>query len=419
MKSPRATSVQNLQKVLAVNGKINSSLDLDELLGIIMTTASEVMRTEAASLMLLDKKTNDLEFRVALGCKASNLKESFRIKMGEGIAGAVAKSGKSIVVNDVRKDKRFAGRFDKSTGFVTKAILCVPMHVQGKITGVLEAINPRHPFSQNDLHLFEIFADQAAIAAENARLHGELVSQERAKQELKIAHEIQQNFLPDFTQNSFPVEIAAQNIPARDVGGDFYDAVRIDSSKTGIIIGDVSGKGVPAALYMVRAISEYRYLSLRFTDPSEVLTKLNDVLARDNRFAMFVTLLYGVLDHERQTLTLASAGHPPVLRKNAKTGKLEALENAGGIPVGMMEGSEYSQVEIPVSAGDVLFLYTDGVTEARDQKGKEYTGEGLKLSAAKKCATAREYAEQLLEDLKIFTRGAEPHDDITVIAVKI
>ncbi len=412
-------SAEQLQKILAVTAQINSTLELDKLLGVIMNTAAEVMNTEAASLMLLDSEGKVLIFHVALGCKASQLKENFTVKMGEGIAGSVAETGRSVVVNNVRTDPRFAKRFDDSTGFKTEAILCVPLHAKGKIIGVLEAINPhgRKEFSQEDLELFQIFADQAAIAVENARLHSEVVSQEKAKQELRIAHEIQQSFLPDIAQLGLSAEIAASSLPARSVGGDLYDVAELEG-KIAMVIGDVSGKGVPAALYMVRAVSEYRFLVPRMDEPAVLLTELNKLLAKNSPFGMFLTFFYACLDKDKKILRYASAGHHPMLRRRA-SGAVDSIPNPGGPPLGLMEDSTYQSGTLKLEAGDILLLYTDGVTEARDKKGGEYTIERL-LTCVGKCADgAAGQVAQVLADVQEFCRGTEPHDDTTVIALRI
>ena len=414
-------TVENLRKVLELNSIINSTLNLEELLGILMKTAEQVMNSQVASLMLVDEKSHDLIFKVALGEKGGELKEKFRIRMGEGIAGSVAESGNSLIVNDVQNDARFAKRFDDSTGFQTKAILCVPMKAKGKVIGVLQAINPvgRDTFSANDQALFETFADQAAIAIENAQLHGEIVKQERTKQDLKIAHEIQQNFLPDLTGTSFGLDVAAQNIPALAVGGDFYDVIKLDENKTGIVIGDVSGKGVPAALYMVRAISEYRFLAPKAKDPAELVTTLNNTLAPNSPFGMFVTLFYMVVDHSRKTLHYTSAGHHPLIKREHPTGKVEELDNTGGPPVGLSQGVEYGQSSHEAKPGDAFFTYTDGIVEARNEKAEEYGTDRLKKCVSQKNNSAKDEASQILDDVKLFAKEAAQHDDITVIAMRL
>jgi sigma-B regulation protein RsbU (phosphoserine phosphatase) len=414
------TSVANFRKVLALNGKLNSTLDLEELLGIIMKTAEEVMRAEAASLMLLDEETNELVFKVALGEKGGELKEKFRVRLGEGIAGACAQSGESLVINDPRNDARFAGRFDDATGFQTTAILCVPMRADGKIIGILEAMNPigRKGFSADDLSLFETFADQAAIALQNARLHSALVEQELSQRELKIAREIQQSFLPETGDLPPGIDVHCYNLPAREVSGDFYDLFKFDEAKLGILIGDVSGKGVPASLYMVRAISDARFIARRTESPSDLLEELNARLARDSRFGIFTTLLCLLIDLRKNTLLFASAGHHPILRCRAEE-PAKFLDCKGGVPVGLLDRAEYPVNEIAIAPGDVFLLYTDGITEARNLQGEEYSTGRLTKILRSDGGTAREQTERILADLNVFTKGATQHDDMTLVAIRI
>ncbi len=414
-------TVENLKRVLALNSKINSTLDIDELLGVIMTTAGEVMRAEAASLMLLDEEAKELVFRVALGEKSSELKEKFRVKLGEGIAGWVAQSGEPLMVNDPQTDQRFAGRFDNATGFQSKAIICVPMHAKDKIIGILEALNPvgRTVFSNEDLALFQTFADQAAISVENARLHQALVNQEIAARELKIAREIQQSFLPDLKALSVGVDIAGRNIPAREVSGDFYDIIRLDESRIGIMIGDVSGKGVPASLYMVRAISDSRFLAPLFPNPAELLKELNNRLVRDSRFGIFTTLLYLVVNAKEKSVQYASAGHHPIMQRDAGSGITAPVAGASGMPLGLFENAEYALNVCKVKAGDTLFLYTDGITEARNAAGQEFELHRMKQAFAAAAGNSQEYAARLFHALEEFTKGAEQHDDMTFVAITI
>lgn len=413
-------TIDNLYRILELNAKINSTLDLDELLGILMNTAAEVMETHAASLMLLDPSGKELIFKVALGCKANQLKESFRVKVGEGIAGTVAATRQALLVNDTQKDERFAKRFDASTGFKTEAILCVPMHAKGKIIGILEAINPinRKEFTREDLTLFQIFADQAAIAVENARLHTETIQQEKTKQELKIAHDIQQNFLPDLTENKFCFDVAARNIPARQVGGDFYDVIQTGEGRVSVMIGDVSGKGVPAALYMVRAISEYRFLAPLCKTPRELVTRLNRVLSKNAPLGMFVTLLCMTLDHNTKSLEYVSAGHHPVLVRK-KTGEVRELQNTGGLPAGLSEDSSYEQASCPMENGDSFLAYTDGITESRNLKGEEFGVSRLKESFRVEHSKAAENTPKILARVEQFSQGTPAHDDATVLLIQI
>ena len=429
-KNPRRSSdpkvsddrtIVNLRKVLALTSVLNSTLKLNELLALIMKTSSEVMRSEVASLLLIDETSQELVFRVALGGKGAELEEKFRVKMGEGIAGSVAASGNPEIVNDPHKDPRFAKRFDDSTGFVTRAILCVPMKARGRIIGVLQAINPlrREGFSREDLELFETFADQAAIAIENARLHGEIVKQETAKQALKIAHEIQQNFLPDLTSRRYGIDLCALTLPAFDVGGDLYDVIVLDEDRISVILGDVSGKGVPAALYMVRAMSEYRFLAPQAKNPAELLTTLNQRLSVNSPFGMFLTMICLLINRHANTVQYSSAGHLPILLRKASEGIPEVLKGAQSPPLGLMPETSFFLNTTHLETGDTLFLYTDGVVEARDKRGKDYTIERLAKCVERAAESAAGYSERIFEDVRNFTTGADQHDDITALTVVI
>jgi sigma-B regulation protein RsbU (phosphoserine phosphatase) len=418
-RDPADCTIANLRKVLALTSILNSTLQLNELLALIMKTSAEVMRSEVASLLLIDEASRELVFRVALGGKGADLEEKFRVKMGEGIAGSVAASGKPEIVNDPHRDPRFAKRFDDSTGFVTRAILCVPMSARGKVIGVLQAINPleRGGFSTDDLELFATFADQAALAIENARLHGETVKQEKAKQALKIAHEIQQNFLPDLTSRRYGIDLCALTLPAFDVGGDLYDVISLDEDRIGVILGDVSGKGVPAALYMVRAMSEYRFLAPQAKDPAELLTALNQRLSVNSPFGMFLTMICLLIDKHTNTVQYSSAGHLPILLRKAADGAAEVLKGTQSPPLGLMAETAFFLNTIHLETGDALFLYTDGVVEARDKRGKEYTIERLAECVRQEADSAGAYSERIFEEVRRFTTGADQHDDITALTV--
>ncbi|HOE68370.1 MAG: Phosphoserine phosphatase RsbU [Candidatus Omnitrophica bacterium ADurb.Bin314] len=418
-KSCPANKVRNLQKILALNSVLNSTLELNQLLTVIMRTSAEVMRAEAASLLLIDEGTGELVFRVALGGTGSSLEEKFRVKMGEGIAGTVAKTGKPIVVNDARNDPRFAKRFDNSTGFVTKAILCVPLKAKDKVIGVLQAINPvgRKGFCLSDLDLFQTFAHQAAVAVENAKLHAEIVKQETARQALKIAHEIQQNLLPDLKNHRYGTDLFAKSIPAFDVGGDFYDVAVLDHGRISVILGDVSGKGVPAALYMVRAMSEYRFLAPQAKDPAELLTQLNRKLSEQSFLGMFITMVCLMIDPHTGSVQYSSAGHLPVLTRRAADRSTELLKGPQSVPLGLAPDAPFFLSTVKLEKHDALFLYTDGITEARNRNGKEYTVERLAACVADPAPSAEAYLDRICEDLSRFSSGAEQHDDITALAV--
>ncbi|HQO40438.1 MAG TPA: GAF domain-containing protein, partial [Spirochaetota bacterium] len=191
--------VENLSRLVEINGIINSTLNINRLLSIIMEMIKDIMSAEASSLLLYDDVNMELVFKVALGEAGQELKEKYRVKLGQGIAGWVALHRKSLLVNDVYSDSRFDPMYDKSTGFTTRSILCAPLLFKGKLLGVIQAINPvkRGEFDDDDMNLFLLFSNQAALAVQNAIFFQKAIEDERLESELKAAKNIQESLTPD------------------------------------------------------------------------------------------------------------------------------------------------------------------------------------------------------------------------------
>ena len=225
------------------------SENIDLLLMYIMQKSQSVMQAESASLMLVIEETNELEFKIVLGPKASEVKP-FRLPIGKGIAGWVAQSGKPVLIPDCYSDPRFDPSFDKRSGYHTRTMLTVPMIHQSKTLGVMSILNrlDGNPFDENDQMLFTIFASQAALSIENARLLYAAIEKERLDKELQVASEIQRLLIPQKIPQSDFLEIAAEYIPCKEIGGDFYDVIQLDDNRFIFVIADVSGKGIPGAM---------------------------------------------------------------------------------------------------------------------------------------------------------------------------
>ncbi|MBN1466201.1 GAF domain-containing protein, partial [candidate division KSB1 bacterium] len=292
--------VEDLSSLIHVTNIISSTLDLDELLGLVMEKAQEVMRAEASSVFLVNEELNVLECEVALGSHGDKIIKTIRLTKGQGVAGWVWQQAAPLIVPDVKKDQRFYSAADQLSGFQTKSILAVPLKNKEKIIGVAEVINRAdgNEFTDYDLDLFKTFCQQVAMAIENARVHQIELEQERLRQQLESAKEIQQSFMPQkLPQGENGIfDIAARNLPAISVGGDLFDVLMLDDRHVGILIGDVSGKGIPAALYMARLMSDFRFYVQKHRDPGVLLDKLNDLLVDRSRHGMFVTLQFAVVD---------------------------------------------------------------------------------------------------------------------------
>lgn len=416
-------TLANLRKLIKINGIINSAdLNLGSLLNTIMKIAQKVMHAEASTLMLIDTKTNELVFEVARGKKGKNLKENFRLKMGQGIAGWVAQNEKPAVVPDVTADPRFYSVPDQKTGFQTRSIICVPLKVRNKTIGILQAINPvnKNSYSIRDLSIFKAFANQAAVAIENAKVRQYQLEEKRLKNELDIAHKIQVNFLPHTMPKIDSLQCWAKNIPARTVGGDLYDFLLLKNNHLAVLIGDVSGKGIPSALFMVGLITKFRFYAHTSLNPAEIFTRINHALAKESTLGMFATAALLIFDLNNKSLSYSNAGHFPPIIINKNTGFTKQLETKRALPLGIIKDTQYSFQEFKFNPKNIFVMYTDGVTETRSPNNHDFGYHRL-VHSIKTCAdhniTPKKIVEHLVQSVKDFAGSSEQHDDITVVSI--
>jgi sigma-B regulation protein RsbU (phosphoserine phosphatase) len=246
----------------------------------------------------------------------------------------------------------------------------------------------------------------------------------RKDAELQIAAEIQRNFLPETIPVTQGFDIAAKSIPAKEVGGDFFDVMPLEvipmsNTRTGIMIADVSGKGVPAALFMALSRIVVRVTAMWFKKPSEVISFANPIIANNSKTGMFVTLFYGVIDNETRTLTYVNAGHNPPIVLRKQTGEIEEL-SLTGVAVGALDDAEYEQQELPLFTGDVIVLYTDGITEAVNDREEMYDVPRLMEIIRKSGdSSSQEIADEIIRSVFIFTGTQPQFDDITLMVVKV
>ncbi len=249
----------------------------------------------------------------------------------------------------------------------------------------------------------------------------ELQKRQMIEKELDLAKEIQRSFLPLVLPQRKTLSIAATMSPAKHVAGDLYQFIDFSQDRLGIVVGDVSGKGVPAALFMAKVISELKFQTRDNISPSSTLFNLNSSLCLDSKTGLFVTLSYAIIDERERKILLSDGGHLPVLLKKGGSGEIILLKVSGGMPLGVMEEVEFSQREFQLSSGDVLVFYSDGITEAKNIKREEF-GEKRLIETLKKCG-AEEKSSEILEniekEIKKFTGKASQHDDITIVVIKI
>jgi sigma-B regulation protein RsbU (phosphoserine phosphatase) len=263
--------------------------------------------------------------------------------------------------------------------------------------------------------------NERRMQSERDTLLGEMA---RKNAELQIAAEIQRNFLPETIPQTKGFDIAAKSIPAKEVGGDFFDVVPLEviqmsNTKTGVMIADVSGKGVPAALFMALSRIVVRVTATWFKKPSEVISFANPIISNNSKTGMFVTLFYGIFDNETNTLTYVNAGHNPPIVFRKGSGKIEELELTG-VAVGAMDDARFEQREINLSSGDVIVLYTDGITEALNEREEMFEVPRLiELIQKKSASSSQEIVDAIIETVFTFSGNQPQFDDITLMVVKV
>ncbi len=414
--------LSDFKKLFAVSEIINSTLDIDELLDRAMKVAGKIMEVEASALMLIDKSAKELVFKIAHGKSGDKVKE-IRLELGKGIAGWVAKEKKPVLINDVENDPRHFKRADEYSGFKTRAVLCVPLKVKDTTIGVLQVLNPKHKkgFDSEDQKLLENFSSMAAIAIENARMHASLLEKQRVEDELKIGHQIQQNFLSSKFPEYDGLLFDAKNIPALELGGDFYDFLDFGAGRVGIVVGDVSGKGVPAALFMVKAMSEIRFhasLLANLAKPGKLMEKINNILVEKSILGMFITLLIGMVDLRQKTLTSVNAGHYPFLIRDGRGNISEAVCKQA-LPVGVVPDVKFGETVLELKGGETIIGYTDGIIEARNISREEFGKKRFFDIIKDRNINPEKAIECILDKVVDFSKGAPQHDDLTLVAATL
>ncbi len=322
---------------------------------------------------------------------------------------------------DVSKDPRYIKVLDD-----VRSELAVPMLVKDRCVGVFDLESPElDAFTKREVEILSLLASQAAVAIENARLYEELSQNEaRVEKELRFAKRVQAALLPtQMPKRLKGVDLAASFAPARELGGDFHDFLTPESHTLIVALGDVSGKGVPAALYSVFAgelvrgrTFRRRYLPERST-PANVLLSINTILHERQLEEYYCTLCYALFDLKRRTVTLANSGVPYPVHVSGGVARLIELP---GVPLGSFFGVTYDEVTFPLSAGDVFVFCSDGVSEAMNSKGEEFTSTRLlEVVAEAQAQPATELVQTIFRAVDAHRAGFPPNDDTTVVVLKI
>jgi sigma-B regulation protein RsbU (phosphoserine phosphatase) len=403
-----ADLVEDLQRVQKAAQRITSILDLDQLIDSVVNEVTQSFGCLETSIYLHDEERSEMVMAGVRGCTLHD--KGHRLKIGkEGMVGYVAASGQTRYAPDVREDEYYY-RCEEST----LSEVAIPLHVGERLVGVFTASHPEvDGFTRQQLRILQALCDHVAVAVHNARrFQSERAERAVMDVEAQEARAIQQALLPKSSPYIPGFAVSGLSVPARAVGGDWYDFIPFPDGRWGIVLADVSGKGTAAALLMSATRGMFRSLAEACCTPSEVLTRLNQLLVDDFPAGKFVTMVYAVLDPAERSIVFANAGHlrPLLIDEEGE----HFLDTERGLPLGLGCG-DYSESRIELSEGSKLIFYSDGITEAENANGEEY---GL-CSLASHAARPGASAVSIEDDVRCFVNDAPLRDDASVVFVGV
>jgi sigma-B regulation protein RsbU (phosphoserine phosphatase) len=352
------------------------TMDLDATLARALASIRNLVDAEEGSIWMLDSDADEI---VCVASVGSHSIEGLRLPVGQGIVGKSIRECACQQVFDASQDPSFSSLADDQSGSQTRSLLCSPMTFADEVIGAVEMINKRSGdgcFEQSDAHLLRVLASSAGLAIANARLAAVKVENESVRREMELAAEIQRSLLPEPQPAPFP--IYGINVPARTVSGDFFDIQTLESGRIAFCLGDVSGKGMNAALLMAKTASLYRCLVKTIERPDELLCRLNVEVYETATRGMFVTMAAGIYDPQSGKVCIANAGHEPPLHAS-RDGRFSAIP-AEAPPLGILPDCEFPESEIPLEGG-TLYVCSDGLTEAIGGDGENFGSQGLERAA--------------------------------------
>jgi phosphoserine phosphatase RsbU/P len=405
--------LSNINKLLEINSIINSTLDIGKLLTIIMEIIKDMMNAEASTLFLYEESTQDLVFKIALGEAGKELAEKHRVKIGQGVAGWVAEKRKPVYINNVYEDKRFDPNYDKITGFNTRAILCVPLLFKGKLIGVIQAINPveRDGFDDNDMILFSAFAEQAVLAVQNAIFFKEAIEEQRLKSEISAAQSFHNSLLPAVEKTYKNFQIAAKSIPARELGGEFYN-ISFFNDSIGIILGDSNKKGIAGALNAATLLGAIKGVSAIVQgSPSKLLQNLDSTFTGS---IDFISIFYGLISCEKNTIQFINIGfaYPIIIRKKiARYLKFTSSVEKTELP--------HRTIKVMLEPNDYFVIITDGIVNLKNRGAQNLGLKRIMDHLSGDFNTPLEIVDSLNNLANNFLDGLEKMEDISLIVFKL
>jgi sigma-B regulation protein RsbU (phosphoserine phosphatase) len=409
---------EKLAFLLEIAGELTQTFNQDKLLPKIGESLFQVFRQADRAFIILAGENQDgrllpkvIKTRRAIDESTARFSRTIVrrcLETGQGLLSEDASTEMSDISQSIADCK-------------IRSVICAPLTMKstGKAFGVIQLdTQDRHKkFLQDDLRLLMAVASQAASALENAMLHDSLVARAGLERDLRLAHQVQMSFLPKKPPQIAGYEFFAHYEPAQEVGGDYYDFVPLPGPRLGIGLGDVAGKGVPAALLMAKVSSDARFCMLTEPDLAKTVYRLNELMQEAGLLDRFVTLAMGVLDPAAHQVTFVNAGHmPPVIYRKATGTISEATErDAAGYPLGVADGIPFNAISVALQPGDAVTLFTDGVTEAKNKQDVEFQLDGVMKTLRQGPYSASAMGQRLVAAVRQHALGCKQHDDITVV----
>lgn len=407
-------AVEELSILNDLSRAIGASLNSQDIMQTIIHRSLRAVHAEQGVITLVDRQAGDSMKTLVRSMVSSSDQQKYHFN--QSLLGWMHLNKKPLVINNPQQDERFQGiKFDSSI----QSLLAVPMVVKSELKGILTVYNKKdiNKFSEEDQRLLAILAAQSAQVVENARLYEEEQSLFRMQEEVRLASRIQLDLLPKTFPTVPGYDIAGKSIPAQVVGGDYFDFIPINEQRLAFCVGDVSGKGLPASLLMANLQATLRGQAPWNISAQECMVRSNRLLFHSTSSEKFVTLFYGILDKDKHQLDFSNAGHNPPLLFSS-TGEYRLLE-AGGTVLSIMENFSYQEEVVNIQKGDLLVVYSDGITEAMNAKDEQFEEERLiDLIKQHRNESAQDLIETILSDVGTFAGTMPQADDMTLLVVK-
>ncbi len=409
--------IQQLSLLFEATRLLNSTLDLAELLDLILRIAKTEVKADRGTVFLADMKRRELWSIVAQGLDSQEI----RVPFGKGVAGHVAENGEAINVEDAYTLPFFDQSFDQKFGYRTTSLLCLPIrHHSNEIVGVIQLLNHAGGrFSADDQAFLTKLSGHMAMALENARLHHEALEKQRMERDLTVARQIQRSLIPETPPTLHGYDIAVTYEPCFECGGDYYDFLSLGPQTMLVVIADVEGKGVASAMVMSNLQATLRALCMHLHSLEVLMLSLNEMIYNDTKSQKYLSCFVGLIDTRRNGLHYINGGHCPPFLINAADGSFTLLDK-GGTVVGLFPDSEYERGTLQMNPGDILVCSTDGITEACNVQEEELGPEGLAALINKyRDLSAQEIVDRVLVEVNEFSKDGPLIDDKVLMVIKV